>query len=43
LPPGTLRGEARELIRGAYKLPDRLLLILDPDRAVTLPPTDRRD
>jgi len=43
LPPGTLRGEARELIRGAYKLPERLLLILDPDRAVTLPPTDRRD
>src|SRR5690242_4511126 len=35
-PPETLRGEARELIRGAYKLPDRLLLILDTERAVNL-------
>lgn len=41
-PPGTLRGEARDLIRGAYKLTERLLLILDPDRAVALP-SDRRD
>jgi purine-binding chemotaxis protein CheW len=30
LPPPTLRGVARELIAGAYKLPDRLLLVLDP-------------
>ena len=36
VPPETLRGEARELIRGAYKLPDRLLLVLDTDRAVGL-------
>ena len=33
-PPETLQGTARELIRGAYKLKDRLLLILDPDRTV---------
>jgi purine-binding chemotaxis protein CheW len=36
-PPATLNGPARDLIRGAYKLPDRLLLILDPERAVSLP------
>src|SRR5688500_7958873 len=35
-PPETLRGTARELIRGAYKLEDRLLLILDSARAVNL-------
>ena len=33
-PPETLKGTARELIRGAYKLPDRLLLILDAERTV---------
>ena len=36
-PPETLAGTPRELIRGAYKLPDRLLLILDTERTVTLP------
>jgi len=35
-PPETLRGTARELIRGAYKLQDRLLLILDTERTVDL-------
>jgi purine-binding chemotaxis protein CheW len=35
-PPETLRGIARELIRGAYKLKDRLLLVLDTERAVQL-------
>jgi purine-binding chemotaxis protein CheW len=35
-PPETLKGTARELIRGAYKLPDRLLLILDPERTVSV-------
>src|SRR5262249_42299187 len=35
-PPETLRGTARELIRGAYKLEDRLLLILDTERTVDL-------
>ena len=39
-PPETLRGTARELICGAYKLPDRLLLILDIERAVSLPARD---
>ena len=35
-PPETLRGTARELIRGAYKLTDRLLLVLDIERTVSL-------
>lgn len=35
-PPETLRGPARELVRGAYKLPERLLLILDTERAVEM-------
>jgi purine-binding chemotaxis protein CheW len=35
-PPESLRGVARELIRGAYKLKDRLLLTLDSDRAVSV-------
>jgi len=35
-PPETLQGEARKLIRGAYKLNDRLLLMLDTEKAVTL-------
>ena len=33
-PPDTLSGPHRELIRGAYKLEDRLLMALDVDRAV---------
>jgi purine-binding chemotaxis protein CheW len=33
-PPETLKGPARDLIRGAYKLPGRLLLVLDTERAV---------
>lgn len=35
--PHTLRGEARNLIRGAYKLKDRLLLVLDTERAIQIP------
>jgi purine-binding chemotaxis protein CheW len=35
-PPKTLQGEARALIRGAYKLSGQLLLILDTEKAVTL-------
>jgi purine-binding chemotaxis protein CheW len=35
-PPETLRGATRELIRGAYKLEGRLLLILDTECAVNL-------
>lgn len=36
-PPETLQGSARDLIRGAYKLSDRLLVILDTDLVVSLP------
>ena len=36
-PPETLQGSARDLIQGAYKLPDRLLVILDPDCIVSVP------
>jgi len=36
-PPETLTGVARELVTGVYKLKDRLLLILDTDRTVSLP------
>ena len=35
-PPETLEGVARELIMGAYKLEDRLLLILDTEKTVDL-------
>lgn len=34
-PPDTLRGAAAELITGAYKQPDHLLLVLDAERAAT--------
>ena len=34
--PETMAQAARELIRGVYKLKDRLLLILDEERAVDL-------
>jgi purine-binding chemotaxis protein CheW len=35
--PETLRGVARELVTGVYKLKERLLLILDTEKAVNLP------
>ena len=35
-PPETLSGVARELIQGVYKLKDRLLLILDTDKTVSV-------
>jgi len=35
-PPETLQGVARELIRGAYKLKDRLLLVLDTEKTVNV-------
>jgi purine-binding chemotaxis protein CheW len=38
-PPDTLKGTARELIRGAYKLEGQLLLILDTERTVSLTTT----
>ena len=37
-PPETLRGVARELVLGVYKLKDRLLLLLDTERVVNLDP-----
>ena len=36
VPPDTVSAQARTLIRGAYKLDDRLLLALDVPRAVEL-------
>ena len=36
-PPPTLQGADRDLITGAYKLADQLLVILDPDRIVSSP------
>jgi purine-binding chemotaxis protein CheW len=35
-PPETLKGMAREMIRGVHKLPERLLLVLDTERAVNV-------
>ncbi len=32
--PETVRGVARELLRGVHKLPGRLLLLLDPKRII---------
>jgi purine-binding chemotaxis protein CheW len=40
-PPLTLKGAARELIRGAYQLPNRLLLELDLDRALVVAQANR--
>jgi len=36
-PPETLRGAGRELVLGAYKLAERLLVILSPELIVTVP------
>lgn len=33
-PPETMRGVASELVRGVYKLKDRLLLVIDTDKAI---------
>ena len=35
-PPETLKGVARELIQGVYKLKERLLLILDTEKTVNI-------
>jgi len=35
LPPSTVRASIRGLIVGAYKLPDRLLLVLDTQQALS--------
>lgn len=42
-PPETLQGATRELILGAYKLKDRLLLILDTERTVNPSRSRARD
>lgn len=34
-PPSTVRASIRGLITGAYKLPGRLLLVLDTERAIS--------
>ncbi|MBI1853911.1 MAG: purine-binding chemotaxis protein CheW [Planctomycetes bacterium] len=41
-PPQTLRGAARELIKAVYKLSDRLLLVLDTEKASSVPAGARR-
>jgi purine-binding chemotaxis protein CheW len=41
-PPETLSPAARELICGVYKLPGRLLLILDTDKVLGLDPVGGR-
>ncbi len=42
-PPATMTGIARDLILGAYKLEDELLLVLDIQKAVELHPSDAED
>jgi purine-binding chemotaxis protein CheW len=42
LPPGTLSGEVRELIRGVYKLKEALLIALDTDKILNLAATAAR-
>lgn len=39
-PPETLQGNSRQMIRGAYKMKDRLLLILDTELAMNINATD---
>ncbi len=34
--PETIKGRATDLITGVYKMPDRLLLVLDVERAVSV-------
>jgi purine-binding chemotaxis protein CheW len=36
VPPETVRGTVRELMRGVYKLKDRLLLVLDTAKTVDI-------
>ena len=35
-PPETLKGVARELVQGVYKLKERLLLVLDTEKTINL-------
>ena len=34
--PATIKGRATDLITGVYKMPDRLLLVLDVERAIAV-------
>lgn len=34
-PPETLQGQARNMVRGVYKLQDRLMLVLDTQRVMS--------
>ena len=36
VPPGTLPGDARDLVRGVYKLSERLMHVLDTNQAVNV-------
>jgi purine-binding chemotaxis protein CheW len=38
-PPETIRGVARDLIKGVYKLKSQLLLVLDTERTISLADT----
>jgi purine-binding chemotaxis protein CheW len=42
-PPPTLKGPCRKLIKGTYKLKERLLLVLDGDAASELQVHDRME
>jgi purine-binding chemotaxis protein CheW len=35
-PPESLQGDGRELVKGVYKLKDKLLLVLDTERALSV-------
>jgi len=41
-PPETLQGQGRDLLRGVYKLQERLMLVLDTERAVAIGDEDSR-
>ncbi len=41
LPPRTLQGKVRDMIRGAYKLDDRLMVVLDVEKTLRLPTSSR--
>jgi len=40
-PPETLQGQARDMVRGVYKLQDRLMLVLDTQRVMSETDTPR--
>jgi purine-binding chemotaxis protein CheW len=40
MPPETVQGVSRSMIKGAYKMRERLLLILDTERALAVNPAN---